>query len=260
MADIRNSAATGGAVRTSDVFDAGLKSYMLGVYNYMAGGVALTGLLAYLVYSMAITTDPATAAASVKGGKILLTEFGKLLYVSPLKWVLAFAPLAFVFFFAIRSHRMSVAAAQASFWVYSALVGLSISSIFIYFTGGSIANIFFTTAAAFAALGAYGATTKRDLTGWGSFLFMGIVGIIIAAIINLVFLQSSAMQFALSCLGVLIFAGFTAYDTQRIKDDYYQYAGNAEMAARASVFGALALYQDFVGLFMNLLSLFGNRE
>lgn len=260
MADFRNSAAQGGVVRSSDVFDAGLKSYMLGVYNYMAGGVALTGLLAYIIHALATTSDPATAAAALNGGKILLTPLGVALYTTPLKWVLAFAPLAFVFFFAIRANRMSVAGAQTSFWVYSALVGLSLSSIFLVFTGSSIANIFFISAATFGALGVYGMTTKRDLTGWGTFLFMGMVGVLIAAIVNILFLQSTALQFATSCLGVLIFAGFTAYDTQRIKDDYYAFAGQAEMAARASVFGALALYQDFVGLFINMLTLFGDRE
>jgi uncharacterized protein len=260
MADFRNTAAQGGTVRSGEVFDAGLRSYMLGVYNYMAGGVALTGVLALAVNALATTSDPATAAAAINGGKILLTPLGVALYTTPLKWVLAFAPLAFVFFFAVRAHKMTVAGAQTSFWVYSALVGLSLSSIFLVYTGTSIANVFFVSAATFASLGVYGMTTKRDLTGWGTFLFMGMVGMIIAAIVNLVFLQSSAMQFALSCLGVLIFAGFTAYDTQRIKDDYYTFAGQAEMAARASVFGALALYQDFIGLFVNMLSLFGDRE
>ncbi len=241
----------GTVARSGAAIDEGLRSYMLGVYNYMAGGVALTGIVAYLIFSMAVTVDPA-------GGKAL-TSFGQMLFVSPLKWVLAFAPLAFVFFFAVRAHRMSVGAAQASFWIYAALVGASISVILLVFTGASIARVFFISAATFAALSAWGYTTKKDLTGWGSFLFMGLVGIIIAAIVN-IFLQSTAMQFAISSLGVLIFAGFTAYDNQRIKDDYYAYAHDGEMAAKASVFGALALYQDFVGLFMNLLQLLGDRE
>lgn len=239
--------------------DQGLRAYMLGVYNYMAGGVALTGLIAYALFALAVTTDPTAAAATLKGGK-MLTSFGVMLYTSPLRWVLMFAPLAFVFFFAIRSHKMSVSGAQTSFWVYAGLVGASISVILLIYTGASIARVFFISAASFAALGAYGYTTKKDLTGWGSFLFMGLVGIILASIVNLIFLQSSAMQFATSVLGVLIFAGFTAYDTQRIKDDYYAFAHDGETAAKASVFGALALYQDFIGLFMNLLSLMGDRE
>lgn len=244
--------------RAGAAVDEGLRSYMLGVYNYMAGGVALTGLIAYAVYALAVTTDPASAAATLSSGK-MLTSLGVLLYTSPLKWVLAFAPLAFVLFFAVRSHAMSPAAAQTSFWVYSALVGASISVILLVFTGASIARVFFISAATFASLSAWGYTTKKDLTGWGSFLFMGLIGIIIASIVN-IFMGSTAMQFAISVLGVLIFAGFTAYDNQRIKDDYYAYAGNQELAAKASVFGALALYQDFVGLFMNLLQLFGDRE
>jgi uncharacterized protein len=259
MADFRNTVASGGVVRSDDVFDAGLRSYMLGVYNYMAGGVALTGLLAYLVYSMAVTTDPAAAAMTIGKGK-MLTSFGAMLFTGPMKWVVMLSPLAFVIFFAARSHKMSVAAAQTSFWAYSAIMGVAMSWIFLVFTGASISNIFFITAATFASLSIYGLTTKRDMTAWGTFLFMGMVGCLIAALVNIIFLQSSAMQFALSCLGVLIFAGFTAYDTQRIKDDYIQFAGNSELAARASIFGALALYQDFVFMFQNLLTLFGDRE
>lgn len=232
--------------------DAGLRSYMLGVYNYMAGGVALTGIIAYLIFSMAVTVDPVTGAKA-------LTSFGQAIYATPLKWVLAFAPLAFVFFFAFKANSMSVGAAQTSFWIYAALVGASLSVIFLVFTGASIANVFFISAATFAALSIWGYTTKKDISGWGSFLFMGLVGVIIASIVN-IFTQSSAMSFAISVIGVLVFAGFTAYDTQRIKDTYFEVAGNAEAAAKASVFGALSLYQDFIGLFVNLLSLLGDRE
>lgn len=249
---------TATAARAGGYVDEGLRSYMLGVYNYMAGGVALTGIVAYLLYAMAVTTDPGSAAATLKGG-MGLTSFGVLLYTSPLKWVIMFAPLAFVFFFAFKANSMSVPAAQTSFWVYAALVGASLSAVLLVFTGDSIARVFFITAAAFASLSVWGYTTKKDLTGWGSFLFMGLIGIIIAAIVN-IFMQSSAIQFAISCIGVLVFAGLTAYDTQRIKDDYYAYAGDATMAAKASIFGALSLYQDFVGLFMNLLTLLGDRE
>jgi len=259
MAQLDNRYTQPGAVaRTGVVVDEGLRAYMLGIYNYMAGGVALTGVVAYLLFSLSLTTDPASAVAALPNGK-MLTSLGVLLYTSPLRWIIWLAPIAFVIFFAVRSHRMSVPAAQASFWIYAALVGASISAILLVFTGASIARVFFISAAAFAGLSIVGYTTKRDLTGWGSFLFMGLIGIILAAVVNL-FMQSDAIQFALSVLGVLIFAGFTAYDSQRIKDDYYAYAGDATMVAKASVFGALSLYQDFVGLFINLLTLFGSRE
>jgi uncharacterized protein len=231
--------------------DEGLRAYMLGVYNYMAAGVALTGIVAYLVFSMAVTTDPTGAKA--------LTAFGQAIYTTPLKWVLFLAPIAFVFFFAFKANTMSVGAAQTSFWIYAALVGASLSSILMVFTGSSVANVFFITAATFAALSAWAYTTKKDISGWGSFLFMGLIGVIIASVVN-IFMQSSAMQFAISVIGVLVFAGLTAYDTQRIKDTYFEVAGNAEAAAKASIFGALSLYQDFVGLFVNLLSLLGDRE
>jgi FtsH-binding integral membrane protein len=238
--------------------DEGLRAFMLGVYNYMAAGVALTGVVAYLIFSMAMTTDPGSAAATLPNGK-MLTAFGVAVYTSPLKWVLFLAPIAFVFFFAFKASTMSVGAAQTSFWIYSALVGASLSALLLVFTGTSIANVFFITAATFASLSVWGYTTKRDISGWGSFLFMGLIGVIIASLVNL-FTQSSAMNFAISVIGVLVFAGFTAYDTQRIKDVYYEVAGNAEAAAKASIMGALSLYQDFIGLFVNLLSLMGDRE
>lgn len=259
MAQFENKYAQPGTVtRSGAATDQGLRTYMLGVYNYMAGGVALTGLVAYALYVLSVATDPATAAVTLRNGT-MLSSFGAALYLSPLRWIVMFAPLAFVFFFAIRSHRMSVGAAQISFWVYAALVGASISAILLVFTGTSIARVFFISAASFASLSVWGYATKKDLTGWGSFLLMGLIGIIFAAIIN-IWVGSTAMQFAVSVLGVLIFAGFTAYDTQRIKDDYYAFQSDATMAAKASVFGALALYQDFVGLFMNLLTLLGDRE
>ncbi|WP_072396181.1 Bax inhibitor-1/YccA family protein [Hyphomicrobium sp. CS1GBMeth3] len=253
--DSRYSQST--TVGRADV-DEGLRAYMLGVYNYMAAGVALTGIVAYLIYSMAVTTDPASAAATLPNGQAL-TAFGVALYTSPLRWLLFLAPIAFVFFFAFRASSMSPAAAQTSFWIYAALVGASLSSLLLVYTGSSIANVFFITAATFAALSVWGYTTKRDISGWGSFLFMGLIGVIIAAVVN-IFMQSSAMQFAISVIGVLVFAGLTAYDTQRIKDVYYEVAGNAEAAAKASILGALSLYQDFVGLFVNLLTLLGDRE
>ena len=195
---------------------------MLGIYNNMAMGLALTGLVAYGAYAWAMS-NPAVAQA---------------LYVSPLKWVIIFAPLAFVFGLSATVNRMQPATARLVFLVYAAVMGLSLSSIFIVFTGESIARTFFITAASFGALSLYGYTTKRDMSGWGSFLMMGVIGIIIASIVNL-FLGSSALQFAISVIGVLIFAALTAYDTQRLKNMYEFVAGDVVAAGRASIMGAL---------------------
>ncbi|MGE8940785.1 Bax inhibitor-1/YccA family protein [Leptospira interrogans] len=258
MAQFDNRYAVGTGAGTGVAVDAGLRSYMLTVYNYMAAGVALTGIVAYLVFSAAVTSDPAAGVAQLRSGTYL-TEFGRLVFVSPLKWVLMLAPLAFVFFLSMRVYQMSVSAAQISFWLFAAVMGASLSTIFLVYTGASITRVFFITAAAFASLSLYGYTTKKDLSGWGTFLFMGLIGVIIAMLVN-IFLQSSALQFAISVIGVLVFAGLTAYDTQRIKDGYYQVAGNAELAAKTAIMGALSLYLDFINMFTMLLSLFGNRE
>ena len=241
------SATSAYPTRTGVAVDEGLRSYMLGVYNYMAAGVALTGVAAYLTSMMAVGAD----------GQ--LTAFGTALYASPLKWVVMLAPLAFVFFLSFRIEKMSVGAAQLTFWLFAAVMGVSLSSIFLVFTGQSIAQIFFITAATFGALSLWGYTTKRDISAWGSFLFMGLIGIILASIVN-IWLQSSGLQFAVSVIGVLVFAGLTAYDTQRIKDTYFMVAGNAEAMGRSAIMGALALYLDFINMFMMLLNLFGNRE
>jgi FtsH-binding integral membrane protein len=233
--------------RTGVAVDEGLRTYVLGVYNYMAAGVALTGIVAYLT--------------SVLAGSSLetLTPFGQTLYGSPLRWVVMLAPLGFVLFLSVRIQQMSVGAAQTSFWLFAAVMGISLSSIFLVFTNQSITQVFFVTAATFGALSLWGYTTKRDISGWGSFLFMGVVGIVIAALVNL-FLQSSGLQFAISVIGVLVFAGLTAYDTQRIKDGYLMVQGNAAMVAKSAIMGALALYLDFINMFIMLLNLFGNRE
>ena len=254
----RRYQVAGTATREVGRVDEGLRSYMLGVYNYMAGGVALTGLVAYGLFNVLTTSDLGQAAAKLKNG-IMLTEAGKMLYASPLMWVVALAPLAFIFLIGFRAHKMSVSSAQLTFWAFAAVMGASLSSIFLRYTGASITQMFFVTAASFSALSLWGYTTKKDLTGWGSFLFMGVVGIIIAALVN-IFLQSSALQFAISAIGVLVFAGLTAYDTQRIKDEYYMVAGDAVAASKAAIFGALTLYLDFVNMFTSLLSLFGSRE
>jgi len=252
MAQIDNRYAEPGVgARIEVAVDEGLRAYMLRVYNYMAAGVFLTGIVAYLTSSAAITRGPT--------GARVLTDFGQLIYVSPLKWVIMLAPLAFVFFLSFRIYKMSVGAAQIAFWAFAAVMGLSLSSIFLVFTGQSITQVFFVTAAAFGALTLWGYTTKKDLSGWGSFLIMGVVGIIIAALVNL-FLQSSALQFAISVIGVLVFAGLTAYDTQRIKDAYYEVAGDMTATAKAAIMGALNLYLDFINMFTMLLSLFGRRE
>ncbi|MBD9449149.1 MULTISPECIES: Bax inhibitor-1/YccA family protein [unclassified Rhizobium] len=242
MADLRNYQ---GRVQTGEMIDQGLRSYMLKVYNLMALGLAITGVAAYLGFNFA-----------VQDGQ--LTQFGVLLFQSPLRWVIILAPLAAVFFLSFRINRMSVAAAQTTFWVYAALVGLSLSSIFLVYTQSSITQTFFVTAASFGALSLYGYTTKRDLSAMGSFLIMGLFGLIIASIVN-IFLASSALQFAVSAIGVLIFAGLTAYDTQRIKEMYYA-ADGADVAGRKAIMGALTLYLDFINLFMFLLQFMGDRK
>jgi FtsH-binding integral membrane protein len=219
---------------------------MLKVYNYMAIGLALTGVAALATYGMAIEQTASGPA---------LTQFGQAIYMSPLKWVLMLAPLGLVFFLSFRVHKMSVPAAQATFWIYAALVGASISTIFMVYTGNSITRVFFITAASFGALSLYGYTTKRNLSGMGSFLFMGLIGIIIAMVVN-IFLQSAAVQFAVSVIGVLVFTGLTAYDTQRIKSMYYELDA-ADVATRKAIMGALSLYLNFINMFVMLLQLFG---
>lgn len=259
MADLRNYQARTATVgsRADATIDEGLRSYMLRVYNLMALGLAITGVAALGTVSLATTGDPSAAVAALGNGK-LLTSFGAAIYGSPLRWVVMLAPLAAVFFLSFRVHKMSVAAAQATFWAYAALVGISLSSIFLVYTTGSIVQTFFITAASFGALSLWGYTTKRDLSGMGSFLFMGLIGLIIAMVVN-IFLASSALQFAISGIGVLIFAGLTAYDTQQIKEMYYEGDGTL-VAGRKAIMGALRLYLDFINLFMFLLQFLGNRE
>ncbi|EJC81681.1 FtsH-interacting integral membrane protein [Rhizobium leguminosarum bv. trifolii WSM2297] len=242
MADLRNYQSR---AQTGEMIDQGLRAYMVKVYNLMALGLAITGVAAYLGFNFA-----------VQDGQ--LTQFGVLLFQSPLRWVVILAPLAAVFFLSFRINSMSVAAAQTTFWVYAALVGLSLSSIFLVYTGQSVVQTFFVTAASFGALSLYGYTTKRDLSAMGSFLIMGLFGLIIASIVN-IFLASSAMQFAISVIGVLIFAGLTAYDTQRIKELYLE-ADDVAVAGRKAIMGALTLYLDFINLFMFLLQFMGNRK
>lgn len=229
--------------------DQGLSAYMIRVYNYMASGVAITGVVAYAIYAMAVQQG---------AGGLELTAFGNFMFASGFKWVVIFAPLAMVFFLSMRIGSMSLGTAQLSFWVFSALMGASISSIFLVYAGESIARVFFITAASFGALSLWGYTTSKDLSGWGSFLFMGLIGIIIASLVNL-FIGSTALQFAVSVIGVLVFAGLTAYDTQQIKE-MYSANDDGSMSGRKAVMGALRLYLDFINLFMMLLQLFGDRR
>ena len=218
--------------------DVGLREYMLRVYNYMAIGLAITGLVAF------------SAAQSI--------DLMQAIHGTGLRWVVMLAPLGFVLFISARIHAMKASTAQTVFWVYSALMGLSLSYIFLAYTGASIARVFFITAGTFAGMSLYGYTTKRDLSGFRSFLFMGLIGIIIASIVN-IFLNSSALHFTISVIGVLVFVGLTAYDTQSIKSMYSELDGS-EVAGKKAIMGALRLYLDFINLFIMLLSLFGNRE
>jgi uncharacterized protein len=226
--------------------DQGLRAYMQKVYSYMAGGLALTGAAAVATFNMAVTSDGT------------LTAFGNTIFHGPMMWVLILASLGIVMFLSFGIQRMSVATAQLSFWAYAAIMGMSFSSLGLVYTHGSIARVFFITAATFASTSLYGYTTKRDMTGFGSFLFMGLIGIIIASVVN-IFLQSTAMNFALSVIGVLLFTGLTAWDTQQIKTMYYSTSGEAALG-KSAIMGALRLYLDFINLFLSLLRLFGDRR
>jgi hypothetical protein len=239
--------------------DAGLRAYMLRIYNYMSIGLAITGLAALGIYMASVTADP--SGATVKIGSVYLTQFGYAMFVSPLKWLFMLAPLAMVFVISGGINRLAPSTAQILFWVFAALMGVSMSSIFLVFTHTSIVRVFFITAASFGALSLYGYTTRRDLTGMGSFLFMGLIGIIIASLVNL-FLASSMLQFIVSVVGVLVFAGLTAWDTQRLKNDYIYGAGSmgGDVAQRSAIMGALSLYLNFINLFTLLLQLLGQRN
>ncbi len=242
---------TAATTRTQVEVDQGLRAFMLGVYNHMVLGLAITGLVALGTFMLATTTGA--------NGRIALTPFGQAIYVSPLKWLVILSPLAFVFFMSFRMEQMSAATARTVFLLFAAVMGLSLSSIFVVFTGQSITQVFFITAAAFGALSLWGYTTKRSLSGMGSFLIMGLFGLIIASLVNL-FVASSALQFAISVIGVLIFAGLTAYDTQKLKEMYLYGNYDGEAAAKVSIFGALTLYLDFINMFQFLLALLGNRN
>ncbi len=255
MAEFDTVRRTGAGVRTAEI-DAGLRAHMNKVYGLMSVGLIVTGIVSYFVGM--------DLSAAVNGEPTRFLSYGVInaMFSSPLMYLIMFAPLIMVFMFGAAVNRMSQSCAQMFFYAFAAVMGLSISSIFVVYTGFSIAQTFFVTAIAFASLSLWGYTTKKDISGWGSFLFMGLVGIIVASIVN-IFLQSSAVMFAVSALGVLIFAGLTAYDTQKIKNQYLQVRTqpNGEaMAGKMAVYGALSLYLDFINLFLMLLRLFGNRN
>ena len=235
----------------SEAVHEGLRTYMLSVYNFMGSGVLLTGLVALLIFKFAVVTD-------ASGNITALTGLGNAIYNSSLMWVVALAPLGIVMYMSFGINSMSSSRAQTVFWIFAALMGASLSSIFVVYTGTSISRVFFITAGTFGAMSLYGYTTKKDLTSLGSFLIMGLIGILIASIVN-IFLKSSAMYFVISVLGVLIFFGLTAYNTQKIKNMYLESDGNEVMSKKA-IMGALTLYLDFINLFIMLLRLFGQRR
>ncbi|PWE28502.1 Bax inhibitor-1/YccA family protein [Pararhodobacter marinus] len=255
------------SVRTSDAgalgarIDEGLRAHMNKVYGTMSVGMLITAAGAWAISGLATTSDPATAAAQLQNGQYL-SQLGYALYASPLRWVVMFAPLAFILFgWGAMLRNASAAAMQIAFYVFAAMIGVSLSSIFLIYTDASIVQTFLVTAIAFAGLSLYGYTTKRDLSGFGTFLVMGVIGLIVAMVIN-IFLQSAAMTFAISVIGVLLFAGLTAFDTQSIKANYVAHAqqGDTEWLQKSAIAGALSLYLDFLNMFQFLLMFLGNRE
>jgi uncharacterized protein len=233
------------------VMDEGLRAYMLKVYNYMASGILITGFISLVLFKLSVVTSP---DGSISG----LTSLGNALYNSALMWVVMLAPLGIVFYMSFGIRKMSAAKAQGTFWVFAALMGASLSSIFLVYTGASITRVFFITSGTFGAMSIYGYTTKKDLTKLGSFLMMGLFGIIIASVVN-IFMKSTMMYYVISIIGVLIFVGLTAYDTQKIKN-MYLVSDSGEVMGKKAVMGALTLYLDFINLFIMLLRLFGQRR
>ena len=240
--------------------DEGLRAHMNKVYGTMSVGMLITALAAWAIAGLATTTDPNLAVDTMRNGT-MLTGLGAAIYTSALKWVVMFAPLAMIFAFGAVMKRASASAAQLFFFVFATLIGVSLSSIFIFYTSYSIVQTFLVTAIAFAGLSLWGYTTKKDISGWGSFLIMGVIGILIASIVN-IFLGSPAVMFTISILGILIFAGLTAYDTQNIKNTYLAHAhhGDQEWLDKSAIHGALNLYLDFLNMFQFLLMFMGNQE
>jgi hypothetical protein len=256
MADYKTIRTAQAGARTLQI-DEGLRAHMTRVYGLMSVAMLITAVAAWFMATLALSAEPTPYQI---GAGTYLTEFGKTLYLSPLKWVVMFAPLAVVFAFGSMLGRMSLATAQMVFWAFAALMGVSISWIFAVYTSLSVVQTFLITSISFAGLSLYGYTTKRDLSGMGTFLMMGLIGLIVAMVVNL-FLHSAAMQFAISVIGVLIFAGLTAFDTQNIKNTYLQLAqSDAEFLGKIAIMGALQLYLDFLNMFMFLLQFLGNRN
>ncbi len=253
MSDFDRNYATLRGVGTDRAvaYDLGLRAHMIRVYNYMAGGVALTGVVAWLTYQMAVVTD-------ATGRIVSLTPFGQAMFGSPLKWLIMLAPLGFVLLISFRIAHLQAATARTLFFAFAGVMGLSLATIFMVYTGASITRVFFISAASFGALSLYGYTTQRSLDAIGSFLIMGLFGIIIASLVNL-FLASSALQWTISVIGVVVFAGLTAWDTQKIKE-FYSPMDDGTAAGRKVVMGALSLYLDFINLFLMLLRLMGDRR
>lgn len=245
MADIRYPSQA----QAQAAIDQGLRSYMLKVYNYMTGGLVITAVTALLTFRAAVDTS---------GAGVQLTSLGHTLFETPLRWVLLFAQLGIVFFLSFRVDRMSVGAAQIAFWAYAALTGVTFAVLGVVYTASSIAQVFLITAATFGAMSLYGYTTRRDLTGMGSFLMMGLLGLIVASIVN-IFLASSGMSWVLSIIGVIIFTGLTAYDTQKIKEMYFE-GDDVAVMGRKAIMGALNLYLDFINLFLQLLRIMGTNR
>jgi FtsH-binding integral membrane protein len=241
-----------GYARSGVAVDQGLRAYMIGVYNYMTLGLGVTGLVAYGAFALA-------DVQFVGGRAVSASAFGQLIYTSPLRWVIILAPLALVFWFSARINSMSVATARNVFIAFAALIGLSMSTLLLVYTGASIGRAFFATAAAFASLSLYGYTTQRSLSAMGSFMMMGVVGLIVASLLNVFLLHNSLLQFGLSILCVVIFAGLTAWDTQAIKQMYYG-GDTYEMAHKKSINGALRLYLDFINMFQAILMLTGSQR
>jgi uncharacterized protein len=268
-------APPGAALNRADVagveaaaIDAGLRAHMLHIYNYMALGLAVTAIAAMGVYLLSVTDDPTAAAKAVRSGamnrlagNLYLTPAGYLLFGggSPVKWAIILAPLALAFGLSFGIERMRPAIAQLLFWLYAVLIGISLGSVFMIYTQTSVGRVFFIAAAAFSALSLWGYATRRELSGLGSFLTMGLCGIVIAAAVNL-FLASSALQWVVSMTGVAVFSGLTAWDAQRLKNEYIYGAMDGETAQRTAILGALSLYLDFINLFTLLLELSGQRE
>jgi len=246
MADYDNRVVRGGATTATVGLDAGLRSFMLRVYNYMLTGLVLTGFAAMGTYFLSVTDGNH------------LTQFGQLMFVSPLRWVFVIAPFLIVLGLSFGIERLSAGVAQMLFWAYSTLLGVSFGVLFLVYTSASIAQVFFITAAMFGAMSLYGYTTRRDLTGMGSFLMMGLFGLIIASLVG-IFVHSSVLQFVISVAGVLIFTGLTAYDTQKIKEMYYV-GDDGTVVGRKAVMAALSLYLDFINIFLMLLRLMGDRR